>query len=72
MHERVAAELQPELEAEVPAEAPPGFVSAVVGIQLGQWLQPLGGFQQLTSAPSASDATARLFGGVWPGSVASA
>jgi hypothetical protein len=69
MYERVVAKLQPDLEAEVLAELPPDLVSATVGMVLGQWLQPLGGFQRLTSAPSATDAYLRMYGSVWPGSV---
>lgn len=70
MHERVAAEMEPELEAQAPVEAPPGFVGAVVGMQLGQWLRELGGFQRLAGAPSAQDVSERFFGNVWPGSLA--
>jgi hypothetical protein len=70
MYERVVAELQPELEKDVPAECPPDLVGASLGMVLGEWLQPLGGFQQLTRAPSASDAYERMFEGVWPGSIA--
>jgi hypothetical protein len=70
MYEVCAADLQVELEARVPKEAPPHLVSAVVGVQLGRWIHPLGGFPRLASAPSANDAAERLFDNAWPGSVA--
>jgi hypothetical protein len=68
MYERAAATIQPQLEVEAPTDA--GLMGAVVGWHLGEWLQPFGGFQQLTRAPSASDTYQRLLSSFWPGSVA--
>jgi hypothetical protein len=48
MHETVAAEVQPLLEAVFSAD----FSIRLVGAQLGEWLQPLGGFPTLTASPS--------------------
>lgn len=66
MTEQVVAHVQPVLEERYPAD----LASAVLGAQLGRWLQPLGGFPRLTTAPSAERVGDRLVESVWPGSVA--